>query len=74
MTEPIEVQFVTWTWVGPRNHVLDGGPDPPWEGDTFEGGERAAHCKVWGLPSMFGGDVAFCQITLTALPIIVILL
>jgi len=24
--------------VGPRNHVLDGGPDPPWEG--------AARCKV----------------------------
>jgi len=19
-------------WVGPGNHVLDGGPDPPWEG------------------------------------------
>jgi len=73
MTEPIEMLFVMWTWVGPRNHVLDGGPDPPWEGDTFEG-ERAAHCKVWGLLSMCGGDVAFCQITLTTSLNIVILL
>jgi len=33
--------------VGPGNHVLDGGPDPPWEGQIF-GGEWASHCKVYG--------------------------
>jgi len=29
---PIEIPFGLGTRVGPRNHVLDGGPDPPWEG------------------------------------------
>jgi len=24
--EPIEIPFVLWTWMGPRNHVLDGSP------------------------------------------------
>jgi len=24
--------FLLRTWVGPRNHILDGGPDPPWDG------------------------------------------
>jgi len=33
--------------VGSRNHVLDGGPDPPWEGALL--GERGALCKVYGL-------------------------
>jgi len=32
---PIELPFGLRTWVGPRNHVLDGGPDPPWEGANF---------------------------------------
>jgi len=26
---PIELPFGLRTWVGPGNHVLDGGPDPP---------------------------------------------
>ena len=30
--EPIEMPFGLRTPVGPGNHVLDGGPDPPWEG------------------------------------------
>jgi len=30
--------------VGPRNHVLDGGADPPGEGAIF-GGKVAARCK-----------------------------
>jgi len=30
--EPIEMPFGWWARVGPRNHVLDGGTDPPWEG------------------------------------------
>jgi len=29
---PIEMPFGLMTRVGPGNHVLDGGPDPPWEG------------------------------------------
>ena len=37
--------FELWTQVGPRNHVLDGGPDPPMHRGNFEG-EEAAHCKV----------------------------
>jgi len=30
--------------VGPGNHVLDGGPDPPWKWAILRGGE-ASHCK-----------------------------
>ena len=26
MTEPIDLLFGLWTRMGPRNHVLDGGP------------------------------------------------
>jgi len=27
--ETIEMLFMLRSWVGPRNHVLDRGPDPP---------------------------------------------
>jgi len=27
--EPIEMPFGLWIGMGPRNHVLDSGPDPP---------------------------------------------
>jgi len=30
--EPIEMAFGLWAWMDPRNHVLDGGPDPAWKG------------------------------------------
>jgi len=26
--ELIKMPFGLWAWMGPRNHVLDGGPDP----------------------------------------------
>ena len=42
--EPIEMPFGLSSWVGPANHVLDGGPDPPWEWIIF--GKGASHCKV----------------------------
>ena len=38
MAKPIKISFGLWS--GPRNHVLRGGADLPWEG--------AAHCKVSG--------------------------
>jgi len=34
MDEPIEMLFGLWTWMNPRNHVLDGGPDPLMGGHT----------------------------------------
>jgi len=34
--------------MGPRNHVLDEGPDPPWEGTILE--ERGNHCKKYRDP------------------------
>ena len=38
------------TLVGPRYHVLVGGPDPPREmGNFFGGGEVATLCTVMGL-------------------------
>ena len=43
--EPIEMLFGLRTWVGPANHMLDGGPDPQWEGASLSG-EGASHCKV----------------------------
>jgi len=45
MAEPIEMPFGMWTRVGPRNRVLDGDSDPPWEGAILRR-ERAAHCKI----------------------------
>jgi len=38
--EPIEM-----TRVGQRNHVMDGGSDPPWEGVILRG-KGTAHCEV----------------------------
>jgi len=45
--ELIEMLFGLRTGVGPRNDVLDGGPDPPWEGAILRG-EWASNCKVKG--------------------------
>jgi len=44
MAELIEMPFVLRSQVGPRNHVLDMDPDPPWDGAILRGG--ASHCKV----------------------------
>jgi len=33
--EPIEMPFGMFTYVGPRNHILDGGPDRPMEMGNF---------------------------------------
>jgi len=35
--EPIEMSFGFLTRVGPRNHVLDGGPAHPMRKGNFEG-------------------------------------
>ena len=40
--EPIKMRFELRTRVGPTNHVLDGGPDPPWEAAILMG--------AWGGP------------------------
>ena len=42
---PIEMPFGLRTRVGPRNHVLDGDPDPPWEGAILKG-KGPSHCKI----------------------------
>ena len=44
-SEPNEMPFGLRTQVGPGNHLLDGGPDPPWEGAIMRG-KGASHCKV----------------------------
>ena len=38
MAEPIEMPFGLSMRVGPENHISDGGPDPPWEGQFWGGG------------------------------------
>jgi len=45
--EPIEMPFGLRTWIGPGNHVLDGGADARMGRGNFEG-EGASHCKVQG--------------------------
>jgi len=43
--------FLLWARVGPRNHVLDVDLDPPRK-RQFGRREGAAHCKVYGAPSI----------------------
>jgi len=43
--EPITMLFWLWTRLGPGNHVLDGGPDPPCEGAILRG-KGVTHFKV----------------------------
>jgi len=43
MAEPIQMPFWMWIRAGPRNHVLDGAPNPhTWRGN-FEGEKGPAH-------------------------------
>jgi len=35
--EPTEMQFGFRIQVHPRNHILDGGPDPSWAGAILRG-------------------------------------
>ena len=42
--EPIEMTFGVWARVGPFNHVIDGGRDPPGEMGNFGG------WKIWAYP------------------------
>jgi len=37
MVQPIKMPLRLRTWVGPQNHVLDGGPNPPLEGAILRG-------------------------------------
>jgi len=52
MAEPINMQFRLWTAMCPMKHVLNGGAD--W-----------CHLANMTEQSMCGGNVGFCQITLT---------
>jgi len=36
-SKPIKTPFAVWAPMGPRNHILDGRPDPPWEGGNIKG-------------------------------------
>jgi len=51
MAEPFKMLFGLWslmTWVGPRNHELDGGLEPP----TFAFGEHH-----WACPGLHAVDI-----------------
>ena len=43
--EEIEMPFGLRTWMGPGNHVLDRGPDPPIRPGKFEGGKGRSIVK-----------------------------
>ena len=38
--ELIKMPFGLWTWMSPRNHVLDRDPDPLWEEAILRGKGR----------------------------------
>jgi len=65
MAEPIEMPFGLRTWVGPRDHVLDGGSDPPMGRGKFLGENGRPMLANTTEPSVCGGDAVLCQITLT---------
>ena len=46
--ELIEMPFGLRTRMGPGNHVLDGGPDLPWEGAIFRGKDVTGHARRVG--------------------------
>ena len=39
MAQPIDIPFGLRSPLGQRNHVLDGGPSPPWEGAILREGK-----------------------------------
>jgi len=43
MAEPIEMSFGLWTQVGPRNNVLDVGPECPMPRGNFRGKHMHGH-------------------------------
>ena len=45
------------TRVGPGNHVLDGGPNPPWKGAILRA-EGASHCKIYGHSAVISAKTA----------------
>jgi len=79
MTEPVQMHFRLWAQIGPGIHVLDGGFRSPMGRSNFWG--KISYCKgganvpTWEgtfgaianmtAPSICGGDVILCQITLT---------
>jgi len=62
--EPIEMPFALWTLVGPRNHILDGGPYPLSEGAILKGERGGPLCTdqdaIWSVDS--GGPEEVCVI------------
>jgi len=44
--EPIKMPFGLWTWVSPRNHVLDGDLDLTMRRGNFEGRGGVDLCEV----------------------------
>ena len=65
MAEPIEMPFGFRTRMGPRDHVLDGGSDPPIGRDKFWGENGRPMLANTIEPSVCSGDAVLCQITLT---------
>ena len=63
--ELIEMPFGLRTRVGPRDHVLDGGSDPPMGRGKFWGENGRPMLANTIEPSVCGGDAVLCQITLT---------
>ena len=74
--EPIEMPFGVWTWVGQRNHVLDGTQIPPGKREIFrEDGGISRPTVIIGnirgvrsiVESLFGRRRQRCGLSLSVL-------
>ena len=57
--------------MGPSDHVLDGGSDPPMGRGKFLGENGRPMLANTIEPSVSGGDAVLCQITLTTCLVLV---
>jgi len=59
--EPVEMPFGLWTWVGPKNHVLDGAPYVPckWAILRVKSGSCAKTAELIEMP--FGFELGWAQ-------------
>jgi len=56
MAEPIEVPSGLWAHMGPKDRVLHGSLDPPFEEAILVDG--GAHCKLYALPDVSCANTA----------------
>jgi len=67
MAELIEMPFGFWTWVGPRNHVLDGVQIPDGKGQFFVGKghiTKYRYCLSWAVKTAEPIEIAYGMLSM----------